>query len=369
MVEHPANAYSFGGTNMIPSQKELYSQTQDKVCTLCGLSLPINLFYKNKGCSGGRIKQCVICVSNNRKDKRKADRLARQLPIPDSKICLSPTCILAGILQPFTGFNKSKHGRYGLHPWCRECCQKRGHQYVISLALRRNSSKFPQFKTCSKDTCIHGGILQPLDNFSKSSFTLDGRDPRCKTCVLEYGRKWKKNNSERVEENRKRRDKEHPELKKEWLRKKLIENPDYRKIIHANFYIRHKKEIASEFKEKRMNNPDVKAWDRTNRLRSRGANLEWYDKTLAAQSGVCAICGSTDSGYPTGRFAVDHDHNCCKPGRSCDKCRRGLLCNRCNTWIERFEKYPNIAKRAISYLNRHALNKTEEIEQFQLFTH
>jgi hypothetical protein len=116
-----------------------------------------------------------------------------------------------------------------------------------------------------------------------------------------------------------------------------------------------------------MNNQDVATWDRKNRLKSRGVDLEWYEKTLAAQGGVCAICGSPDSRYPTGRFSIDHDHNCCKPGRSCDKCRRGLLCVLCNTWIERFEKYPKLARRALAYLNRHKRCREDDLADLPLF--
>ena len=51
-----------------------------------------------------------------------------------------------------------------------------------------------------------------------------------------------------------------------------------------------------------------------------------YDRMLAAQGGVCAICGSPPK---TRRLHVDHDHATGKV--------RGLLCHRCNralpTWI------------------------------------
>ena len=58
-----------------------------------------------------------------------------------------------------------------------------------------------------------------------------------------------------------------------------------------------------------------------------GVTPEWYEKKLAEQGGVCAICGRPPKSY---RLAIDHDHKCC-PGRfSCSKCVRGLLCPPCN---------------------------------------
>lgn len=52
-----------------------------------------------------------------------------------------------------------------------------------------------------------------------------------------------------------------------------------------------------------------------------------YDTMLAAQGGVCALCGRNDNGGKA--FAVDHDHS---TGRV-----RGLLCDLCNRglgWLE-----------------------------------
>jgi hypothetical protein len=68
-----------------------------------------------------------------------------------------------------------------------------------------------------------------------------------------------------------------------------------------------------------------------------------YDAMLAAQGGVCAICGRPPK--PGGRrFHKDHDH---KTGRL-----RGLLCFTCNRYI--LGKYATVAKlrAAADYLER-----------------
>lgn len=77
-------------------------------------------------------------------------------------------------------------------------------------------------------------------------------------------------------------------------------------------------------------------------------SLEDYNALLDAQDGGCAICGVA----PThGRaLKVDHDHKCCAQG-SCGKCVRGLLCNRCNLSIGKFEDNASLLRAAADYLD------------------
>lgn len=85
--------------------------------------------------------------------------------------------------------------------------------------------------------------------------------------------------------------------------------------------------------------PEGRATSRRARLKHRyNVTPEWYDATLEAQGGHCAICPATNPGNAGKEFfSVDHDHNCCNGPRSCGKCVRGLLCLRCNNslgWME-----------------------------------
>lgn len=66
-----------------------------------------------------------------------------------------------------------------------------------------------------------------------------------------------------------------------------------------------------------------------------------YAEILAAQGGVCAICG----GKPRRRMlAVDHDHF---DGRV-----RGLLCYLCNKYLGQYERSEPTARHASLYLAR-----------------
>jgi hypothetical protein len=77
------------------------------------------------------------------------------------------------------------------------------------------------------------------------------------------------------------------------------------------------------------------------KLRKYGMTVEDYESLEDRQSGVCAIC----LGPPVGKFRKLHVDHCHKTGKV-----RGLLCNKCNTAIGFLGDDPELAKRAINYL-------------------
>lgn len=77
---------------------------------------------------------------------------------------------------------------------------------------------------------------------------------------------------------------------------------------------------------------DMEAYRRNfNLMRRYNITVEQYDRMLADQGGVCAICKKPPV---KNRLHVDHDHACCDRGGSCGKCIRGLLCTSCNSKLE-----------------------------------
>lgn len=89
--------------------------------------------------------------------------------------------------------------------------------------------------------------------------------------------------------------------------------------------------------------------------RTFGITLDDYNQMLAAQGGVCAICGKPpgetrpNQGRKQGRpvrplLAVDHDHVTGKV--------RGLLCLPCNRGIGFLEDDPETVRAALHYLER-----------------
>jgi hypothetical protein len=87
------------------------------------------------------------------------------------------------------------------------------------------------------------------------------------------------------------------------------------------------------------------------RVRLRRKNLKLqitkseYKRLLAAQNGICAICGSSKgSKFQNNKFAVDHCHQTNRV--------RGLLCSPCNLAIGLMRDSPELLERAIKYLQK-----------------
>jgi hypothetical protein len=91
---------------------------------------------------------------------------------------------------------------------------------------------------------------------------------------------------------------------------------------------------------------------------------DYYDRQFAKQKGRCQICGKPAGKGTWGRLHQDHSTACCpyeyategsqrkrKMLRSCGKCRRGLLCNWCNTSLAGVEN-PAWRRKALAYLRR-----------------
>lgn len=86
-------------------------------------------------------------------------------------------------------------------------------------------------------------------------------------------------------------------------------------------------------------------WDR---IKSRYdlSREEWED-LLKSQGGVCAICKEESI-----RWHTDHDHSCCPPDKkTCGKCVRGILCNRCNQAIGLLKEKAENFQNAMEYLS------------------
>jgi hypothetical protein len=83
---------------------------------------------------------------------------------------------------------------------------------------------------------------------------------------------------------------------------------------------------------------------KTYRLKSLyGLTETTYQKLLASQGGVCAICKNPET-IKNRRLGVDHCH---KSGKV-----RGLLCDSCNTGLGRFRDSVPLLRRAIRYLEQ-----------------
>ena len=77
-----------------------------------------------------------------------------------------------------------------------------------------------------------------------------------------------------------------------------------------------------------------------------GITADEYDRMLAAQGGVCAICGETAITTTFHkRLHVDHDHT--------TGVVRGILCQHCNRALGMMRENPGLLRAAADYLERH----------------
>ena len=103
----------------------------------------------------------------------------------------------------------------------------------------------------------------------------------------------------------------------------------------------YKKTPEGKTSEHRYRNKKYATDGKNRRLVQRyGITIEDYNRILAEQKGLCAICGNV----PTTRFHVDHDHATGKV--------RGLLCVACNMALGLFKDNPRLLERSIEYLKK-----------------
>jgi len=159
-------------------------------------------------------------------------------------------------------------------------------------------------RQCSK--CL---LTKPIDEFSKGQ-------SRCKKCKAAATRAWYANQTPEARER----------------------------------HLQTRRDFAKSAKGKRVR--------KNIQLRCRfDIGLCDYERMLAEQNGVCAICLQPERSKQNGRIidlAVDHDH---KTGRV-----RQLLCMTCNQMLGAINDNQELLQKAIDYLRRHAASVRLESE-------
>lgn len=93
---------------------------------------------------------------------------------------------------------------------------------------------------------------------------------------------------------------------------------------------------------RRKNKLKVKIYGKKSDLRQKfGITLDFFNKMLGKQGGLCAICHKENS-IPGRSLAVDHCHKTRKV--------RGLLCFKCNRALGGFDDSIKLLSNAITYL-------------------
>lgn len=99
----------------------------------------------------------------------------------------------------------------------------------------------------------------------------------------------------------------------------------------------------------RETNPD-QVWAHSLKA-AHGMTPGQWQAMLDGQAGLCYLCQRP---LPADRskVAVDHDHQHCRPGRSCGHCRRGLAHPACNSAIGQLLDDPDLLRTVAANLER-----------------
>ena len=79
---------------------------------------------------------------------------------------------------------------------------------------------------------------------------------------------------------------------------------------------------------------------------------------LVEKQGACKICNVPIS-KEFRDWVMDHDHNCCPRDRTCDKCRRGFICQPCNKMLGFSKDNIETLQSAIKYLEEYNRSKID----------
>jgi hypothetical protein len=256
-------------------------------------------------------------------------------------------CSKCVITLPITEFNKNKKQKDGYSIWCKSCTKIYNDSWMKKRQEKIKANEEINDKYVKKN-CTECSIEQSLDSFQLHPGSHDGHRNQCKTCVSRRRRIYYEENRETILAKAKA-----SETHKETMRKWRDKNAEYRKQKHE------------EWKIKRPEYNRIRS--RIHQFKNYGVDEDWYNRKLVEQGGICAICGTTESGGNGKRFHIDHDHSCCaRSCHACDNCRRGILCNRCNLKLG-FLENELWAKQAKAYLNKYRKAGALNTDQPSLF--
>lgn len=159
-------------------------------------------------------------------------------------------------------------------------------------------------------TCKKCGVSKPYEEFYRAAGTKDGLRGDCKSCNAAGKAVRYRANAERDKARVRRWQRENADRVRAW--QEAYRQSGKKAISNRRSYLKRKYDIT----------------------------LEQYDEMLAAQGGVCAICGCTPREDIS--LHVDHDHG---TGEI-----RGLTCFRCNNSLGDLNDDPRRLRRAVEYL-------------------
>jgi len=183
-------------------------------------------------------------------------------------------------------------------------------------------------KKCTK--CL---VQLPLSHFNNNKRAKDGKQYACRHCARASARRWRHENPEMVEANR-RREREAKRGRETALGREKV-----------NKYQRE---------WKRANPEKVRGYAHSQHLKRCGLTPEGYQALLEAQGNCCRMCGTADWGNKHGTPTIDVDPATGKV--------RGLLCRGCHTTLAAFGGDLSNLLCILKYQLKHGMVLTPEVQ-------
>lgn len=192
-------------------------------------------------------------------------------------------------------------------------------------------------KYCTK--CLED---KSINSYSKCSSAPDGLQYRCKECskigCLESRKKRLERDPEHDKQVKRTWYSRNRELSIERARKYRLEHPEWAQEMNT----KHHKVYnwREKYPEKAKELGKRQAFKR--KLKQYGLSPDEFQAMIDKQEGKCAVCGN----IPPDGLVIDHNHTTHKV--------RELLCNVHNVAVGMIQENPDIARKIISYLEKHA---------------
>ena len=239
-------------------RKEKKVGLKEMKCRICGLTLPIKMFNKNKERKNGYYNFCKNCQKNKIKEIEKRWEQERNKARFEFSLdeVLEKKCKICGKILPVSKFWKRRASKDGYGHYCKECESNKIKKRNKLLKKR----SFPEELIPKEKHCNKCGRLLPSSKFSRDSTASDGLSSICKECYSEYykeysnrpevkQRNWEYNRRPEVMERKRMQKKEYykrPEVKKR------INN--YKREYRKRPYV---KEQRKEYEKEYSKRPEV----------------------------------------------------------------------------------------------------------------
>ena len=188
----------------------------------------------------------------------------------------SRNCTYCNQEKELTAFSLKKNGLYGRNSTCKVCVKKKSELRIIQTKLLLQDNKLPEVKICTK--C---NKEKKRCEFAQDINKSDGLYSSCKICNEEYIESYRKNNSKKVAESKK---------------KAVSKKTEYYANYKNNWYTENKVELNKRGKEYyEQNKESILEQSREYRIEKRKRQLEQYSKIESKNCKKCLLLKSREN--------------------------------------------------------------------------